>query len=258
MDNDYYTVKDIIFSLRPYYLDNEKKLQSLKEFCCSLDKNVSDYYFYTQKDGKKHNIYCKYLHDINSLIGLITYLNVKNNIYVYGKNISKVNVLDNGVCYFDDNYFKVNIKSDDIEEFYKKVNEIINSEFINKVGFEQFFDENNPGIHINSNEIIVECYYYDEIISLQYLPKKDKISIISMYDTAIYKDVVFDILNLRIPKEKLSKYIIELIEKQNKVFVNGLNDFNSIKQVDLNIIENDNQILLNKVKNKKKIRSYFV
>ena len=162
MDNDYYTIKDIIFSLRPYYLDNEKRLQQLKDLCYIVDENVSDFYFYVQKMGKDYCLYCKYLHNIDTLKGLITYLNIKTGTYVYGKNISKLTALDNGICYFDDKYFKIFINAEKMDCFYKMVSEITTSSFVNNINLENYFDGKNPGLYINSNEFIVEFYYFDK------------------------------------------------------------------------------------------------
>lgn len=259
MDKNYYTVIDIIFGLRPYYLDNEKQLKILKDLCYSLDKNVSDFYFYIEKNGITPQIYCKFIQNLKSLRGLVTYLQHGNNIYINGKSISKLNTNYDGSYFIDSDFYSVKIKKEDSEHFSLLVSQILNSEFVNNLKLVHYYDDKFPGIYIEPSRLVIDSCLFFEPVSLQYVPNTDKILVTGTKETTVYKEMIAYILNYKIPKELLSEYIIKLIENSDidkkAVHVVNFNDSNNVELVNLNIKEIDNQILLERVNVKKKIRS---
>ena len=121
MDKDYYTIKEIILGLRPYYLENEKKLKLLKDMCYSLDKNVKDFNFFIVGSNESYiepGMYCKYIQNIKTFRGMRSYLIQKMNISTFNYNgIAKLNTNVYGDYFVDSDYFKVDIKSCNMKNF---------------------------------------------------------------------------------------------------------------------------------------------
>jgi len=210
---DGYSIKDIIMSTRKEYLIIEKYLLELKKLTLH-DKNVRDFYYVLTKFKyvfEKPEVQCKVYPNPLTLKGLKHYLNLKLfcNVPEIASYISCYkNNNDNYIV--RDNYHNFMIKKQ--KEFKRIVELILSSQFANSIKYNINYQNGiitfdvtprNIGGIFNIND--KNKIYYN------YLSKNDSLEFNSN-NAHITEQIIWQILNYKIPAELLSSYHIELIE----------------------------------------------
>ena len=247
----FYSAKDIIIGSRQEYLENEKYLKPLRDLCDSYDKNINDFYFYINKTkDKKTEILCNSIENLKTFRGIILYL-MKN--YYNEVDIKCIN--KNGRYTIDSNY-SVFIKDGCMEQFSTIASKILDSDFANNIENINAYKKNEYSIYITPSKINIATYDDGYIVYFNYNPRKDCININSNKKIFFDESTIDYFLDLQIPSSVLSDY-------QKRIINNNLNSLESVKIVsdneitnnlNLNILETEGNITLNKSKTKKLIK----
>lgn len=130
MEKQYlYTLKDVVFGLRSIYLEYQRELEKLKQYC--QENNVIDFNFYIHQSTKEQpRLYCDYITKKNKLKRVADYAKE----LLSGKDLSENSVIYqegklNGIV----KKSPVSILPDKSLLFAKQTDKIISSDFIKSI-----------------------------------------------------------------------------------------------------------------------------
>ena len=208
-----YSLKEIILGLREEYIENQKQLQDLKNYC-STNPFVSDYSFYMQQYSDNYQEYLIYLQyflkldEKESLFKPIQLLNYTSNIYMYPEF---------GKVLFD---YGCPIRVSKAEQFLEKKDEIISSDF------SKFITRNNMNavdmpctLSTNLNSITAYQYatYSNYNMRVLYDAQSDKLFFTLYCDMKVnepwVKTQLESILNNTFYKSCMSNYMFESVAR---------------------------------------------
>lgn len=257
MERDYYTLGQVILGLRDEYQKHQSDLRLLKDFCDVDEKKVADFRFSVfQPENRQPELHCDYEPKQNKIEKLIANFRKKTGSYIYGK-YKAILVTDNNSYHFCSNNYPVHIRkcySNMDKSFQEKTTEILNSDFSKNI--------KTKYIEIVNTEINYALTIEQRLINLYiresnnkfprsvilYGPREDIISICS-FDKKISSELIESVLEIKVPKEKLSNYHIGIIDT-TEVIAKPINlqRIQPCKQVEFSIQEEEKQIVLSKVK----------
>lgn len=250
MEKQYlFTLKDIIFSLRIIYLEYQRELSKLKQYCQT--DNVADFNFYIHQSATENpKLYCDFMESKNKLNKLTEYA----KSLLYGKDPN-----ENSAIYQDDKlegFVKIcpiSILPDKTSDFANQTNKILSSEFITS------FNNSNEGImslcergklYLRTNNIEMIPNETYALPALFYSPLSDTLTLSETNST--FKVSEFDIKRIMETyffNSSFTPYQLTAMNStkiKNKKFV--IEQFNPCSKIQLKIEENDKAIRLSKVK----------
>lgn len=241
---NYYYLREIILGLREEYLKNKISLENLKKHIIIDDKKINNIDFKIFKDKENRlSLFC-YLEKRQNVINKL--FNSLNNIDDMGYIIEILK---------DSEYYGIKpmegIKVDNLLEFRKESEKIINSDFNKNIQL-QLFDlmsaDRNYDLLINAHKIEVKCY--NKLVSdISYLQNKDVITVSAVSVGKNSNISIHRALNLEVPKDLLNDYYIDLIDSTPIAFKNVYIEpyMNSLESIELNISENNSGVVLKKI-----------
>lgn len=265
MENkEYYTVKEIIFGLRNEYCNIESKLQSLRNFCIHDERLVSGYRFDLSTGyGEKANIICRYMKKENLVQKFLRKTHPVNS-YIELTNINTILCTkDNNDKYFISKYedncgllkYSVAIREDKNKEFSESVSKLLNSDFVTSINDSVKFDSNGKECVLRTTvdnlDFIINIDSEDyNIVQVHYHAKSDLLTVRIFGDKQDFNKIINYILDIKVPKEKLNSYHLNLVNNskiyEKNISLEKLNKINF--EVNFAIKEENNQIVLSKLR----------
>lgn len=267
MENrDYYTVKEVMFGLREEYRTMEKELQTLTNFCICDKRLVSGYRFDLSRGyGEKANIICRYKKKENLIQKFLRKNNPMNDYFELSNINTIVCTKDNNDRYFiskgdDWNCFpkySVAIREDKNKDFAEQTSKILNSNFIFNMNDSVEFnsDNNECTLRTTLDDVDFIVNMSDDgvdIIHFNYYAGADLFTVRFFSDRKSSTEMIESVLDMKIPKEKLSPYHIGLIDEnqisEKKIVLEKIKKHDYV--VEFDIKEDSDQIVLAKSKRK--------
>lgn len=248
MENkDHYTVKEIILGLRSEYQINERKLNELRKYCICDKNKVAGFDFYLFKLGRqKTEIICRILKKESILEKLL-----REFSYIFKlTNINEVN------CTKNDNGYYINedvmILDDKNSEFSSHASSILNSNFSLNITSNISLNINNVNLVLNAKLhglSIFVCDGRNMVSNLWYNSKSDSIKMTFLTDKKTSNELVDNILDIRVPKDKLTSYQINMINMSGVLDKEIIFEKVSSKdQLEFMINDDSDKIVLSKIK----------
>lgn len=195
-------------------------------------------------NGQKPDLRCRFIQNLETLEGLITYLQIKTGSYDSKREIGDCLMDNNGKYHIANSAYDARVKTLDMKKFEKIVDQMLASDFVNKMEFGSHYKKGKYSISILPTGIHTYDIGDKFFIDVNYVSKDDHITVKS--NCSINETLVGYALDSRIPVELLSDYHRKAIDnslstsKPMDVFVDS---DNSVK-ADLSIIESDNMVIL--------------
>lgn len=255
MKENNYTLKEVIFGSREEYLKIQRDLEFLRTLCDSKDKNVKDFEFRLFKlRQRKPEIFCEFIQNPSTLrgniIGLIRIIDkffesLEDPDFQTGKCLKN----NNNEYYIMNKYYNAFVKAGKQKKFAMVFEEILNSDFVNKINFGHYpLEAKLHGLLVAVRGI----QFNNSIIELYYNVKNDQIEIMNYRYNTTTEEMINEVLNFEISKNIFSDYHRTIIEKSpamQKQIVYNL-EGNNCRELNLYINEKSDKIVLRKVKTK--------
>lgn len=240
-----YTIKEVIFGLREFYLQNRRELQKLKRMCMVDYTKAEDYRFYMCDD----RLFCEYYQQQNLIKRLLEIPPeiISQAVCARDKN-QEYRFLE-----IDDDYPIKFIESKK-EILLEKANEINNSSFVKAVSNLRI----NSGVDYNKNYILMDPLSIsiniknddNQIVTnIQYISMQDIIKVTS-FDKKISPLNIIDMFyTIPFSKDNFSDEIREIIDSSNILTKPiDMNNSFSTKDITFNIFEDTDQFVLEKTR----------
>lgn len=240
MEKQYYTVREIILSLRSEYLKNQEALNHLKSYLTIQDKNVKK--FRLGIGNRENEEIVAYLEKRGNLLDSI----LKSFIQDYIKE-EKEHVHDSEILFFSKS-LRISLTKTPL--FKKEAKMIFETPFVQKVTLNSISltgEDYNINFWINPEGIKIYKSELDTFDSLlEYNASKDILSIKGS-NKMISSMNVSKLLEMKIPAMILKNYHKELLEQLgNKPLYAEV--FSPCKRADFKFEEQENKLLLVKTR----------
>lgn len=214
---EFYSVKDIILGSREQYMDTDMYLSILRSLCHVYDHRVKDFYFRLSKTRKdeKPKLVCHFIREMETLRGKIVSIQKRFKGYDSSRYIACC------VKGQDDKYVvankQFNVHIDDDMVFAEEADQLLKSDFINKMQFGVVYCQRNSEEFMNDlmlfpNKIELTMIDSNDSLKCRYYPWSDTINV-SINDVSYAPEfAVRKALDFRIPASCLGEYHKEIIE----------------------------------------------
>lgn len=215
---------------------------------------MADFRFSVFQFKKKLKLLCYYEPKQTKIAKLITYISKKIGTYTYGKH-DAILATDNSRYYFYNSRYPIQISDsyDMNKDFQEKATEILNSDFCQNIETNINIANTEVDCDLNIEWRGIDLYIregndkFQELV-VRYMPYEDIVSIGS-FDKKISNELVKFVLEIKIPREKLSNYHIGIIDTSETVTKNiKLEKTFFCKYPDFTIHEEEKQVVLSKIK----------
>jgi len=262
----FYSVKDIILGSRIEYLSLDENLKLLRQMCYTYDKNVEDFQFSLSKANAsvKPKIICHFTQNLKTLRGVIIYLQKRINRYYGGMEIGCCIKGENEYYLIDNDYYDAHIRNKGT--FRDTADSIIESDFANKMKFGLcYLEKRGSGDYFSQHQLIVfpQMIRYSRVDNssfalCRYYSEDDVINIKTNDSDGVWDCTIRNIFGYRIPAESISLYQRELIDSSDIVQkpLEIVSEVYNSGEVDLLIEEQNNKVVLRKVKAKDRRKKY--
>lgn len=187
--NNYYTFKELLLGLRYEYLNIQNYLNELKKYTMLDIGGIEDYYF--QIINNKVVLFIKHK---EKNISQIDFFRNKNNGFVF------------------DNGFNKKIKVTNNSIFSKNLELLLNSRFYNELGHTIIYNKDNDLLKLwIYPQAIVLATGFSEEKYIRYEAREDIIRM-SSFNSFIFREDFYNLLQKKIPKELLNYYHQSIIE----------------------------------------------
>lgn len=182
-------------------------------------------------------------------------MQIKTHTYYYGVEIGDCSKNMAGRYSISNSRYSAFIKEENMEEFASLADQLLNSDFINKVNFLYYSQRGfkDLAISVLPQGLYVNNASLGHLVSFNYIARKDLIEVLCNQSFKVNKELINHVLNSKVPRAILSSYHQEIIDtspsiqKPVEFSLNG----EDTNQAFLKIDEDDEKIVFTKVLSKK-------
>lgn len=209
MDRDYYYFREVFLGLREEYLKNRLELEKLKKYVNCNDDRINDFYFWLfRRDDGFTQVWLYYDEKRKSILNTL-----KQLIGIYYTKTDRCLVKrdrKNGEISLINSQYNVEIDDDFMEILSYKIEEILQSDFVNNMcgKYVDNITNKNWGLTLSKMVFKVDGYYFD------YFSIGDEFFSItnSIESRTITTNQILNLLDEKIPKSSFSEYHQRVIE----------------------------------------------
>lgn len=218
---DKYTTKEVLLATKDKLGELEKKLNILKEMTCiTIDKNIKEirYTILNTKNIEDPELQCVVSWNDKKLKGKIKNLQVRLNLFMWGREVGLV-VRDNrGKSYILNDYYNMYIPDENQKEFGKIYDEILTDEFVKQFlkGY-WFYPEivdKSQSMTVFPNEVrICGITHNANCLTLfKYFPGDNTAILKSLKGYGLTDEMLHELLNIQLSNSYFKDYRREVID----------------------------------------------